>query len=76
MPVVEVKVIEGVFTHEEKRRIVERLSETLIELTGEQMRPVTHTFITETPSGEWAIGSTAKYAEDINAMRHASALPR
>jgi 4-oxalocrotonate tautomerase len=52
MPVVEVKVIEGVFTHEEKRRIVERLSETLIELTGEQMRPVTHTLITETPSGE------------------------
>ncbi|MGW0732187.1 tautomerase family protein [Streptomyces sp. NPDC002851] len=71
MPVLEVKLIAGVFTHEEKRRIVERLGEALIEITGEQMRPVTHTFITETPSGEWAIGSVAKTAEEINAMRHA-----
>ncbi|MEV5177700.1 MULTISPECIES: tautomerase family protein [Streptomyces] len=69
MPVVEIKVIEGVFTHEEKRQLVERLSEALIEVAGEPMRQATHAFITETPSAEWAIGGTAKKAEDVKAMR-------
>ena len=71
MPVVEIKVIEGVFTHEEKRRLVEGLSEALIEIAGEPMRQSTHAFITETPSAEWAVGGAAKKAEDIRAMREA-----
>ncbi|WP_248864466.1 tautomerase family protein [Streptomyces halobius] len=60
----EIKAIEGVFAHEQKRRMVERLSGALIERTGEQMRPFTHAFIADTPSAEWGVGGTAKSAED------------
>ena len=35
MPFIDIKVIEGVFTAEEKREMVERVSEALIAVEGE-----------------------------------------
>lgn len=35
MPFINVKVLEGVFTVEQKREIAERLSETMIDIEGE-----------------------------------------
>ena len=48
MPFIDIKVIEGVFTVEEKREMVERVSEAVIAVEGEALRPLTHTAITET----------------------------
>jgi 4-oxalocrotonate tautomerase len=45
MPVVDIKVIEGVFTDEEKREMVERVTEALIEIRGEPLRSATHTLV-------------------------------
>ena len=41
MPFVQVKLIEGVFDDAQKRAIVERLTDTMVEIEGENMRPVT-----------------------------------
>jgi 4-oxalocrotonate tautomerase len=73
MPFIDIKVIEGVFTAEEKREMVERVSEAVIAVEGEALRPVTHTVITETPSGEWAIGGRTYTADDVKALRSAPA---
>ncbi len=73
MPFVDIKVIEGVFSHDEKREAVERVSEALFQTWGEGMRKATHVVITETPSGEWAVGGKALTADDVNeAMRSGS----
>ncbi len=66
MPVVDIKVIEGVFSHEEKREAVEKISEALFETWGEGLRNATHVIISETPSGEWAVGGKALTADDVN----------
>ncbi|MER7011742.1 tautomerase family protein [Saccharopolyspora sp. NPDC000359] len=71
MPFVDIKVIAGVFSDEEKRRLVEGVSEAVIAVEGEALRPVTHVVITETPSGGWAIGGTAHTAEEVRAKRAA-----
>jgi 4-oxalocrotonate tautomerase len=76
MPFVEIKVIEGVFSHDEKREIVERVSETLIDIEGEGLRGSTHTVITETPSGEWAIGGRAFTAEEVKKSGGLPPIPR
>jgi 4-oxalocrotonate tautomerase len=73
MPFIDIKVIEGVFTPEEKREMVERVSEAVIAVEGEALRPLTHAAITETPSGEWALGGQAKTADDVKALRSAAA---
>ncbi|WP_407286349.1 4-oxalocrotonate tautomerase family protein [Streptomyces sp. BP-8] len=69
MPFIDIKVIAGVFTPEEKQKMVEGVSEALIAIEGEALRPVTHVVITETPSGEWAVGGKALTAEDVKAKR-------
>jgi 4-oxalocrotonate tautomerase len=71
MPFIDIKVIAGAFSPEEKRKLVENVSEAVIAVEGEAMRPVTHVVITETPSGEWAIGGKALTARDIQEKRAA-----
>jgi len=74
MPFIDIKVIEGVFTPEEQREMVERVSEAVVSVEGEALRPFTATVITETPSGSWAIGGQPLTAEDVKAKRAAAAL--
>lgn len=66
MPIVDIRVIENVFTHEEKRKAVERISEALLEVWGEGIRDATHVLIPESPEGEWAVGGRALTADDVN----------
>jgi len=73
MPFIDIKVIQGVFTPEEKRELVERVSETVIAVEGEALRPYTTTAITETPSGEWAVGGQPFTADEVKAVRSAAA---
>jgi thioredoxin reductase (NADPH) len=40
MPFIDIKVIEGVFTPAEKRELVERVSEAVIAVEGEALRPL------------------------------------
>jgi 4-oxalocrotonate tautomerase len=74
MPFIDIKVIEGVFTPEEQRELVERVSEAVISVEGEALRPSTHTVVTETSSGSWAIGGQALTADDVKAKRAAAAV--
>ena len=68
MPFINVKVIEGVFTVEQKREIAQRLSETMIEIEGESMREVTMVVIDETKSEDWAIGGRCFSTSDVRAL--------
>lgn len=69
MPFVDIKVIAGAFTSEEKQRLVEKVSEAMVAVEGEALRDATHVAITETPSGEWAMGGKALTAEDVREKR-------
>ena len=73
MPFIDIKVIEGVFTPEEQRELVERVSEAVIAVEGEALRMVTHTVVTETPSGSWAVGGRALTTGDVKAKQAAAA---
>jgi 4-oxalocrotonate tautomerase len=41
MPLIEVKALEGVFTPPRRKEIVERLTDAMVEIEGENMRPLT-----------------------------------
>jgi 4-oxalocrotonate tautomerase len=68
VPLIQVKLIEGVFTAPQKREIVERLSEAMIEVAGESMRPVTWCMVEEVASGEWGIAGQPLTADDVRAL--------
>ncbi len=56
MPFTTVKVIEGVFSKEQKVQLIEKITEAMIEVEGEGMRHLTWVVIEEVKQGDWAIG--------------------
>jgi 4-oxalocrotonate tautomerase len=75
MALIQVKVIEGVFTAPQKLEIVERLSEALIEVAGEGMRRTTWCMVEEVRSGEWGIGGQPLCPDDVRALASDAANP-
>jgi 4-oxalocrotonate tautomerase len=68
MPLVNVKVIEGVFTDSQKRSMVEKITDAMVTVEGENMRGVTWVVIEEVKSGDWGIGGKALTTEDVHAL--------
>jgi 4-oxalocrotonate tautomerase len=68
MPLVTIDVIEGVFTPEQKRELIAKVTEAMIAVEGEPMRPVTWVRIQEFAGGDWAIGGRALRASDVHAI--------
>jgi 4-oxalocrotonate tautomerase len=68
MPLINVKVIEGVFTPDQKTEIAERLTDTMVSIEGENMRGVTWCVIEEVKSGDWAIGGQCLTTEAVHAL--------
>ncbi|MEZ5218010.1 MAG: tautomerase family protein [Ilumatobacteraceae bacterium] len=48
MPMINVKLIEGVFDTAQKQQMIEKLTDTMVEIEGENMRSVTWVIIEET----------------------------
>lgn len=65
MPFIQVKLIEGVFSHEQKQEMVRKLTDAIVSVEGENMRPVTSVVIEEIKSGEWAIGGNPLTTTDV-----------
>ena len=75
MPLIQVKVIKGVFTAPQKQEIVERLTEAMVEVEGENLRQMTWCVLEEAMSnGEWGIGGQILLADDIRALARAEAV--
>jgi len=68
MPLVTIDVIKDVFTSEQKQKLITKVTEAMIEVEGEGMRPVTWVRIQEFAGGDWAIGGKALRAADVQAL--------
>ena len=67
MPLINVKLIEDVFTPDQKREIVERLTDAMVSIEGENMRS-TWVVVEEVASGDWGIGGKPLSTEDVKAL--------
>ena len=68
MPLVTIDVIKNVFTPQQKQELIARVTEAMIQVEGEYMRPVTWVRINEFESGDWAIGGKALQSADVQAL--------
>ena len=69
MPLVQVKVMRGVFNSEEKNEMIRRITETMVDIEGENLRQVTTVIIEEILSGDWGIGGNALTTADVLALQ-------
>lgn len=70
MPFINVKLIEGVFTSEQKQEIVRKLTDTMVQIEGENMRSVTWCVVEEVDSGDWGIGGKPLTTQDVLTLAH------
>jgi len=73
MPLVDIQVLEGVFSQEQKQEMIARVTNTLVDIEGEALRGVTWVRVLEVASGDWGIGGQAMTAEDIKALQRSAA---
>jgi 4-oxalocrotonate tautomerase len=68
MPLINVKLIEDVFNPEQKQQIVERLTDAMVSIEGENMRSVTSVVVEDVKSGDWGIGGNALTTEAVRSL--------
>jgi 4-oxalocrotonate tautomerase len=68
MPLIEVHLIENVFSPEQKRQVIQKLTDAMVSIEGENMRGVTWVKISEVASGEWAIGGQPLTTEAVKEL--------
>lgn len=73
MPLVTIDVIKNVFTPDQKEKLIEKVTEAMVEVEGENMRPVTWVRIKEFEGGDWAIGGQPLSAADVQALARGEA---
>ena len=68
MPLIQVKLIEGVFTETQKRTMIRKLTDAMVAIEGESMRPVTWVMLEEVKSGDWGMGGKAVTTADVKEL--------
>jgi 4-oxalocrotonate tautomerase len=68
MPLINVKIIEGVFSAEQKAQIIRKLTDAMVDIEGEAMRQVTWTVIEEVKSGDWGIAGKPLSTADVRTL--------
>ncbi len=62
MPITTIKIIEDIFTDEQKAQMIHEVTEAMVRVTGEEKRPGNWVLIEEVKSGDWAIGGKPVHA--------------
>ena len=71
MPLVQIKLIEGVFSEAQKKEMIKKITDTMVSIEGENLRQVTFVIVEEVKSGDWGIGGKAMTTTDVKALQAA-----
>jgi 4-oxalocrotonate tautomerase len=69
MPFIEIKVFEGEYSEDEKKKVIEAVTDVMVSFSGENLRSATWVVIQEVKSGNWGIGGKALGLQDIRALQ-------
>jgi 4-oxalocrotonate tautomerase len=72
MALIHVAVIEGVYTMQQKEEIVERLTDAMVAIEGENLRETVWCIVDEVAGGEWGVGGRTLTADDVRALARAT----
>ena len=68
MPLAQIKGISGFLSTEQKQEIIRRVTDTIVSVEGEGMRPITWVIIEDVNSGEWGVAGEPVTTEMIRDM--------
>ncbi|MEE7625006.1 4-oxalocrotonate tautomerase family protein [Methylobacter sp. Wu8] len=68
MPLVQIKGISGYLSLQQKQEIISKVTDAIVSVEGEGLRPVTWVLIEDVASGQWGVGGQAVTTDAIRAM--------
>ena len=68
MPLVEVKLVDEVYSEAERIELISKVTEAIISVKGESIRPLTWVLIETLPSLQWGVGGKVLTAEQARAF--------
>lgn len=75
MPLVAIKGVSGYLSPEQKKTLIERVTDAVLSVEGEGIRPVTWVILEDVPEGQWGVGgsiATAQMLRDMAASKASS----
>jgi len=69
MPLIDIQLIKGVFSPDQKQTMITRVTDAMVSVEGEAMRGVTWVRVQEVDSGQWAIGGQPLTTDAVKAMQ-------
>lgn len=70
MPFANIKLIEGIFTDNEKQQMIEGVTDAITNVAGEPLRNKTVVLVEETKSGDWGVGGQTLTSEHVSDVRN------
>jgi 4-oxalocrotonate tautomerase len=61
-------MIEGVFTPTQKQEMIRKLTDTMVSIEGENLRPYTLVVLDEVKSGDWGVGGSSLTNSEVIAL--------
>ena len=71
MPLVQIKGISGYLSLQQKQEIIRKVTDAVVSVEGEGLRPVTWVLIEDVASGEWGVGGQPVTTDAIRKMSQA-----
>lgn len=68
MPLVQIKGISGYLSLQQKQEIISKVTDAIVSVEGEGLRPGTWVLIEDIASGEWGVGGQAITTDAIHQM--------
>ena len=69
MPLVNIKLIEDTLTSDQKQQLIEKVTDAVVEVEGENLRPYVWVVLEDVKSGEWGVGGQAITTEAVAQIR-------
>lgn len=68
MPLVQIKGIEGYLSLEQKQELIRRVTDAIVSVEGEGVRPVTWVIVEDVTSGAWGVAGQPVTTEALRGM--------
>jgi 4-oxalocrotonate tautomerase len=68
MPLVQITGVGEYLSLEQKQEIIRKVTDAVVSVEGEGLRPVTWVTISDIQPGAWGVGGTPVTADDLRAM--------
>ena len=68
MPLVEIKVFEQELSAQQTQELIQRVTDVVASIVGENLRGATWVVVDEVKSGNWGVGGRALTLADVKAL--------